>query len=81
MSAAQTTERRPVDNLTGVLVGAVFAGMSLPAHDEVFDAAEALAMTLKSLHAYVASVRSPEQADAAVAELAAAAAAALAKES
>lgn len=70
---------KAVENLTGALVGAVFAGNSLPAHDEVFEAAEAVAMTLKSLHAYVASVRSPEQADAALAELGAAVAAATAQ--
>lgn len=57
-------------NLAHHLTGAVFVGNSLPAHDECFDLAEALAQNLAALHAYVASVRSPEQADAALVEMA-----------
>jgi hypothetical protein len=64
-----TTETKPVENLLGDLTNAVFLGNSLPAHDQVFDAAEALARTLSDLHAYVASVRDTEQADAALVEM------------
>ncbi len=52
------------------LIGAVFTGNSIPAHDETFDLAEKIGLDLKAFHAYVASVRSPKQADEALVELA-----------
>lgn len=51
------------------LTTAVFVGDYLPAHDEVFDAAEVIAMSLRTLHAYITQARSPEQADEALAEM------------
>lgn len=48
---------------------AVFIGDYLPAHDEVFDLAEAIAARCFELHDYVSRVRSPEQATLAVREL------------
>lgn len=50
-------------------VHAVFVGDSLPAHDEVFDAATKVAHGLRDLHRHVTATRTVEQADAAVAEL------------
>lgn len=52
-----------------VAVSAVVMGQNIPAHDETCDIAESIGQQLDAFRAYVASVRSEEQADEAVKEL------------
>lgn len=52
-----------------VATGTVFTGSFIPAHDETFDLAESIGTQLEAFQAYVASVRSDEQAKNAVKEL------------
>jgi hypothetical protein len=57
-------------DLSAFLDSAVFMGNSIPSHDETHDLAGEIAQKAAAFHDYVASVRSPEQADAALVELA-----------
>jgi hypothetical protein len=54
---------------TAEAVTRVVLGNTIPAHDETMDLAEAIGQKLDEFRAYVASVRSEEQADSAVKEL------------
>lgn len=57
------------ETLAAVATHAVFVGGNLPAHDEVFDLAERVGVTLGEIHSYIQRVRSTDQADKAVREL------------
>ena len=57
---------------TATAVTTAIVGNAIPAHDETIDFAEAIGQKLDAFHAYVTSVRSESQADAAVKELLAA---------
>jgi hypothetical protein len=54
---------------TATAVTTAILGAAIPAHDETLDLAEAIGQKLDAFRAYVASVRSEEQADEAVKEL------------
>lgn len=58
--------------IPGSLLRAVLVSDSIPAHDQTLDLAEEIADRLQALHTYVAEVRDPQQANAALLDLAAA---------
>jgi hypothetical protein len=57
-------------DLSGHLTGAVLMGANIPAHDETFDSAEAVAKVLAFFHQHVVDSRDAEQADDALVEFA-----------
>jgi hypothetical protein len=54
---------------TATAIITVITGRTIPAHDETMDLAEEIGQKLDAFHQYVTTVRSKEQADAAVKEL------------
>lgn len=58
-----------VGKLDAVATTTAFVGRTIPAHDETLDLASTIGKSLDEFRAYIASVRSESQADAAVTEL------------